>query len=118
MEIKGAVPANGLPLEPMGLQNSLKPAAGNADKDRAAVKKVAREFEAMFVGMMMKSMRSTVGKEKLTDGGHGEEMFRSLLDQEYANAAAASGRLGLATMIEKQLSQHPSPVRGVKNEDK
>ena len=110
MDIKG-IPVNALPQAQLPVQNTLKPGTHNADKDPAAVKKVAREFEAMFVGMMLKSMRETVGKEKLTGGGHGEETFRSLLDQEYANAAAASGRLGLAGMIEKELTKRPSPVK-------
>jgi flagellar protein FlgJ len=63
--------------------------------------------------MMLKSMRATVGKDKLTGGGHGEETFRSLLDQEYANSAATSGQLGLATSIERQLSKSPTPAKRV-----
>jgi len=73
--------------------------------DPAKAKKVAQEFEAMFVGMMLKSMRETVGKDKLTGGGHGEETFRSLLDQEYATAAARAGGIGLASSIEKELNR-------------
>lgn len=72
-------------------------------KERAAAHKVARDFEALMIGMMLKSMRATVSEDKLTGGGHGEEMYRSLLDQEYANAAAARGGLGLAQAIERQL---------------
>lgn len=69
-----------------------------------AARKVAGEFEAMFVGMMIKSMRDTVGKNELTGGGKGEEIFQSMLDQEYATAIATSqGGIGLAAMIEKQL---------------
>jgi flagellar protein FlgJ len=76
---------------------------GKAEQERMAAKKVAREFEAVFVGMMLKSMRDTVGKDELTGGGRGEEIFRSMLDQEYATACAASGGLGLAPLIEQQL---------------
>ena len=113
MDLKGMQP-NVLPVSQIPVQNSLKPEARAADKDPASAKKVGREFEAMFVNMMLKSMRDTVGKDKLTGGGHGEETFRSLLDQEYANAAAASGSLGLATMIEKELSKRSSPMQNVK----
>lgn len=74
-------------------------------REAKAVKKVAQEFEAIFIGMMMKSMRETVGKNEVISGGHGEEVFRSLLDQEYANTAAASGGTGLASMIEKELTR-------------
>lgn len=77
-------------------------------KEKAQARKVAQEFEALFIGMMLKSMRSTVGEDKLLGGGHGEEMYRSLLDQEYATAAARRGGLGLAAIIEKGMAL-PAP---------
>ena len=84
--------------------------AARGDNARAA-RKVAREFEAMFVGMMLKSMRDTVGKNELTGGGKGEEIFQSMLDQEYATAIATSqGGIGLAAMIEKQLVRDAAPA--------
>lgn len=88
------------PLDTL-LQPSLK--AARQDSDPAAAKKVAREFEAMFVAQMLKSMRETVGKDTLTGGGRAEETFRSLLDQEYATEAARTGSIGLAQSIERQL---------------
>jgi flagellar protein FlgJ len=70
--------------------------------------KVSQDFEALFVGIMMKSMRATVGKDKLTGGGHGEEVYRSMLDQEYAAAVAKRGSLGLASIIEKDIIRQES----------
>jgi flagellar protein FlgJ len=79
------------------------------DKQRHQAKKVAQDFEALFVGMMLKSMRSTVGKNTLTGGGHGEEAYQSMLDQEYAAAAVKrSGGLGLAKLIEKDIIRQES----------
>lgn len=72
-------------------------------KTRASAHKVATEFEAMFAGMMLKSMRSSVAPDKLTGGGRGEEIFQSMLDQEYASAIARQGSLGIAQTIEQQL---------------
>ncbi|WP_052263247.1 rod-binding protein [Geobacter pickeringii] len=87
----------------------LAAAKGGADeRGRAAAKKVAREFESVFIGMMLKSMRETVGKDPIAGGGKGEEIFQSLLDQEYATAFAARGGIGLAPMIEKQLIKEPA----------
>jgi flagellar protein FlgJ len=79
-----------------------------ADRETLAAKKVAKEFETMFVGMMLKSMRETVGKDKLTNGGHGEEVYRSLLDQEYAKSLTEHGGVGLTAMLERQLVK-PAP---------
>jgi Rod binding domain-containing protein len=96
---------NGLPVDetikmpkPPGTEK-----AAVSDKDRIAAKKVAREFESVFVGMMLKSMRETVGKDSLTNGGHGEEVYRSLLDQEYAKAISENNGLGISNLLEKEL---------------
>lgn len=84
-------------------------AAGLTDKQRQQAKKVSQDFEALFVGMMMKSMRSTVGKDTLTGGGHGEEIYRSMLDQEYADASVKrGGGLGIAKIIEKDIIRQES----------
>ena len=113
MEIKGIAP-NALPL--VHPQLPALSGSGRQGATPAAAKKVAREFEAMFVTMMLKSMRDTVGKDQLTGGGHGEETFRSLLDQEYATAATQGGGIGLAKMIEKELvrsnPQAAVPLKG------
>ncbi|MDD2851621.1 MAG: rod-binding protein [Desulfuromonadaceae bacterium] len=78
--------------------------AGLTDKQLQQAKKIGQDFEALFVGMMLKSMRETVVKDKLTDGGHGEEMYRSMLDQEYAAASVKrGGSLGIAKIIEKDI---------------
>jgi len=112
MDVK-VIPHNALPLPDQRAQLAGRgaPRAGEANPD---AKKVAREFEAMFVSMMLKSMRETVGKESLTGGGRGEETFRSLLDQEYANAAVEGGGIGLARSIERELVRGE---RGVNDAD-
>ena len=81
----------------------LSPDGAIDEKHRQKLKKISQDFEGLFVGMMLKSMRETVGKEKLTNGGHGEDIFKSMLDQEYVAAASKSGGFGLAKQIEKEL---------------
>ena len=84
-------------------------AAGLTEKQRQQAKKVSQDFEALFVGMMMKSMRETVGKDKLTGGGHGDDVYRSMLDQEYAAASVKrGGGLGIAKIIEKDIIRQES----------
>jgi flagellar protein FlgJ len=83
--------------------------AGLTEKQRQQAKKVGQDFEALFVGMMMKSMRDTVGKDTLTGGGHGEEIYRSMLDQEYAAVSVKrGGGLGIAKIIEKDIIRQES----------
>ena len=91
------------------LQRASNGGAGLTDKQRHQAKKVSQDFEALLTGMMMKSMRATVGKDKLTGGGHGEEVYRSMLDQEYANVSVKrGGGLGIAKIIEKDIIRQES----------
>jgi flagellar protein FlgJ len=89
----------------------LKQGAKHPDKETIAAKKVAREFESMFVGMMLKSMRDTVGKDMLAGKGQSEDIYRSMLDQEYAKSVSAQGGLGLAKTIEKQILSQGKPAK-------
>lgn len=61
------------------------------------LRQVAREFESVFLHLLMKSMRATVGKGPLMGAGRGGEMFSDLFDQ--AVSRAGGGRLGLADLL-------------------
>jgi len=109
MDIKMMTP--GYTADPAQMPRSIhgqKPLTEPDAKARASAHKVATEFEAMFAGMMLKSMRSSIAPDKLTGGGKGEEVFQSLLDQEYASAIAQQGSLGIAKSIEKVLLEDAS----------
>ena len=90
----------------------LKPGSRSPDKETIAAKKVAREFESMFVGMMLKSMRETVGKDMLAGKGQSDDIYRSMLDQEYAKSISEQGGLGLAKTIEKQILSQNQTAKG------
>ena len=94
------------------LQQQGKTGSGLSEKQRLQAKKVSQDFEGLFVGMMLKSMRSTVKEDKMTGGGHGEETFRSMLDREYATAAVKRGGIGLAKQIEKEIVRQESRKNG------
>jgi flagellar protein FlgJ len=72
-------------------------------KDLARIKQSAQEFEAIFLETMLKTMRESVQKGGLIDGGNAEQMYQSMLDSEYAKQMAAQDMTGIAGNIEKQL---------------
>ncbi|MDP1733961.1 MAG: flagellar assembly peptidoglycan hydrolase FlgJ [Sulfuritalea sp.] len=73
--------------------------------DPKALKVVAQQFEAMFLQMVLKSMRDAIPREGLFDSDQ-SRMYESLLDQQMAQVLGSkSGGTGLAAMIEKQLLQ-------------
>jgi len=65
---------------------------------------VGQHFEALFIQMMLKSMREATPGDPFF-GGKGEELYRDLFDKQISMNMAAKSRLGLADMIVSQL-QH------------
>jgi len=70
---------------------------------QGALKEAARQFEALMLDRMVKSMRTAAPGNSMFDS-EGTRMFTELLDHEYAAKLAAQGGLGLADMIVRQLS--------------
>lgn len=75
-----------------------------AHKDPKALRLAAQQFEALFVQQLFKSMRKTEFDDGFMDGGQGEQMYRQLLDQQWAQKIAQGKGLGLADMLVRQLS--------------
>jgi len=71
-----------------------------------ALQEVGKHFEALFVQMMMQSMRQASPGDPLF-GGKEEELYRDLFDKQLSMTMASHGNLGLADMIVRQL-QHNS----------
>src|SRR5512136_887928 len=70
----------------------------------AELKKVANEFEALFVSYLLKVMRETIEESGLTDGGFGKTIYTELFDEEMSRTVAQQGPLGLSNLILKGLA--------------
>ena len=77
--------------------------------DEDAIRKVAAEFEAIFVNYMLKAMRNTVNKESLFDRKT-EAFDTSFLDQELSKVVASRG-IGLAEMLVKEFKVSTPSIR-------
>ena len=53
---------------------------------------------------MLNSMRQTVNKTGLLDGGMAEDVFEDMLYDEYSKLMAKNANLGLTDLLYKQLS--------------
>ena len=71
--------------------------------DLAKTRAAAQQFEAMFVGQMLQHMWAGVDVDPEFGGGHGEEMWRSMLIDQYGKDIAKSGRLGIADSVMRQM---------------
>jgi peptidoglycan hydrolase FlgJ len=93
----------GLSADPTSL-NALKYQAGKGGGDgKAALKQAAKEFEALFMREIIKSMREATMKSGMLDGD-GTNLGSDLLDQQYAMQLTGLPG-GLSEAIERQLSQ-------------
>jgi len=71
-------------------------AVGNIDK-------AASDFEGMFMTQMLQPMFAGVAVDPVFGGGHGEEMMRSFLVQEYGKMIAKSGHIGIAAAVKNEM---------------
>lgn len=88
----------------LGSINTMREALANGDEN--VLKKAAEQFEAIFVRMMLKSMRQA--QEVLADkdspfNSEQVKFYRDMHDQQMAADLSSKGGLGLAELIEKQL---------------
>lgn len=70
-----------------------------------ALKATAKQFEALFVNMMMKSMRDATPQDGVFDTQQ-TKMYQSMLDQQLSQNMASRG-IGLADVLIRQLSNLP-----------
>jgi Rod binding domain-containing protein len=69
----------------------------------ARVDKAAKDFEGMFLAQMLQPMFETVKTDSMFGGGHGEEMMRGFLTQEYGKIMAKDDRFGIAAYIKSAM---------------
>jgi len=78
---------------------------GDAARDPSqAIRKTAEQFEAYFIQQMMKTMRESIEKSDLVDGGN-MDMYQDLMDKEVSLSMAKRGGMGMADMLERQMHQ-------------
>lgn len=68
-----------------------------------AARRVAHEFESVFLAEMMGPMFEGLSTDGLGGGGVGEQMFRPMLIDQYAQAITHSGGIGIADSITREL---------------
>ena len=69
----------------------------------AQLRKVAEDFEAVFVAQMLQPMFANLGAEKPFGGGHGEDMWRSVQVEEFGKAIVKNGGLGVADSVFREM---------------
>ena len=76
----------------------------------AAAKKAGKDYEGVFISEFMGQMFSGISTDGPFGGGQGEQMFRSLMMDQYGKAIAVRGGFGLSDAITKQLLSHQEAI--------
>ena len=90
----------------------------SAHDPKGSVREAAKQFESLFMGELMKSMRATTLKTESEDGGMGAGggaggMATEMLDQQFASKMSGlPGGLSEAIMkqLERQMGMTPGPI--------
>lgn len=78
----------------------------NRRDETEGLRQAAEEFEALFLNMMLKSMREAVGDSELFDS-HQQRTMMSMYDEQLSRHLASRG-VGLAEQMVRQMQQVPN----------
>ena len=83
---------------------------GQARKDaKGALRETAQQFEALFLQMMMKSMRESIVKSEMSESNT-METFEGMFDKEVSVQLAKKNSIGLADMLVKNFEQQQASI--------
>jgi len=85
-----------------GLAQLKAKAGGDNSEQQEALTEVARQFETIFLKMMLKSMRDTVPESELVNNDKAR-FYQSMYDDQISLDLSKRGDLGLAQMIVNQM---------------
>jgi Rod binding domain-containing protein len=82
-----------------------RPAGTAADSpaNRESVRRIAQEFEALFLSEMLAPVFESVDTEGLFGGGQSEKIFRSMMVDEYGKSIAQAGGVGIADAVQREI---------------
>ncbi|HIP78348.1 MAG TPA: hypothetical protein EYH07_07790 [Kiloniellaceae bacterium] len=88
-------------LEATGPQGGAS--AKTMEAAQRAAKKAGEEFEALFISEMLAPVFKDLKTDGLFGGGSGEEIYRSMMVQEYGKAVAKAGGVGIAETVQREI---------------
>lgn len=74
-------------------------------QENAALSEAAQQFEALFIQMMLKSMREAVVKDDAS-GSQAEDLYQDLMDRELSVQFAKREMFGVAAMLSRQVKSN------------
>ena len=90
-----------LPGAPLPMSTSTRPTPQQT-QEQDALRRAAEEFESVFLSEMLAPMFEGLDTEGLGGGGMGEQIFRPMLVERYAESISRSGGIGTADSVVRE----------------
>lgn len=81
----------------------LAKAGGGKTLDPQKVEASAKDFEALFISQMVEQMFGESSGESAFGSGESDEVYKSLMVQEYGKMITRSGGIGIADYVKREL---------------
>lgn len=92
-----------LPMPPVEARRAGPPADVSNIRSREQAEGVAQQFERMFIAEMLRPMFEGIETDGPFGGGNAEATFRPMLIDQYADAIAKGGGVGIADAVLKEI---------------
>jgi len=70
---------------------------------RTSPREAAESFESFFLARMLDTMFSGIKTDGLFGGGNAENIYRSMMNQEYGRLMVRAGGIGIADAVEREI---------------
>jgi Rod binding domain-containing protein len=101
-----------LPIEQLGtaLQAAHAQAKATYTREKGRLTKATQDFEAVFVGMMLKQMRKSMAGDNAIFGNSSEaKIYQDMMDDGIAQQLSKSGTFGLSGAMMKSAASRLPP---------
>ena len=102
MEISNITPY--IPSQDNTSKLSNKLESAYTEKDDKKLKETCKEFESLFISMMMKEMRKTVPESELLSSSFATDTYQEMFDEEISKSASKGNGIGIADAMYRQIS--------------
>lgn len=76
---------------------------GSPKATEAQITAKAQEFEAVFLSQMLGHMFDGIETNDTFGGGHGEDVYKSMMTEEYGKIIAKTGGIGVADHVKAEM---------------
>ena len=88
---------------PVGLAQLAAAPTVRASQSPTEAAKTAEDFEAFFLSQMFDTMFAGLRTDGPFGGGQAEQVYRSLLSQEFGRVVARNGGIGIADYVQREI---------------